>query len=426
MGGLGIVALLAVGALQDVVVAGWPTRQQVQWHDCEVGMFIHFAPNAWQDQEYDGRTTPLADINPAQLDTEQWVDVAESMGAKYIVFVAKHVGGFCMWQTDTTQYGIRNTPWRGGKGDVLGDLAESCRKRGMKLGVYLSPRDDTLGADTGGKCKTPEAQEKYNAIYRQQLTEILTRYGEIFEVWFDGGNIIEVGDVLRQHAPKAVIFQGKYASLRWVGNEDGTAPYPAWNKVSKEAWQRGATAADGDPNGDIWLPNECDARIRADWFWNSKNAKTLKSLDRLMTMYYQSVGRGAVLLLNQTPDTTGRIPEADARRAAEFGAEIKRRFGTPIAETRGEGDTLELALPEPQTIDHVVLMEDIAKGERVLEYVVETWQGGEWKPLCGGSAIGHKKIDQIKPVRAEKIRFRCTKSNEQPIIRSLAVFNTTR
>lgn len=426
MGGLGIVALLAVAALQNVTVAGWPTPQQAAWHDCEIGMFIHFAPNTWQDQEYDGRTTPLSEINPVQLDTEQWVRAAEEMGAKYIVFVAKHVGGFCMWQTDTTDYGIRNTPWRDGKGDVLADLSESCRNHGLKLGVYLSPRDDTLGADTGGKCKTPELQEKYNAIYRQQLTEILTRYGDIFEVWFDGGNIIEVGDVLRQHAPKAVIFQGKYASLRWVGNEDGTAPYPAWNKVSKEAWQRGATAADGDPHGEVWLPNECDARIRADWFWSSKNAGTLKSLDQLMAMYYQSVGHGAVLLLNQTPDTTGLIPEADARRAAEFGAEIRRRFAKPVAETSGEGDTLELALPTAQAIDHVVIMEDIRNGECVLEYVVEGYAGGEWKPLCSGSAIGHKKIDKIEPTRVEKIRLRCTKSPVQPKIRSLAVFNTAQ
>ena len=159
-------------------------------------------------------------------------DSAEAMGAKYIIFVAKHVGGFCMWQTETTDYGVRNIPWRGGKGDVLGDLAESCRKRGMKLGVYLSPYDRKQGAGSGGRCRTKEAQQRYNTIYRRQLTEVLSRYGRMFEVWFDGSNVIPVGDILTKHAPRAMVFQGPHATIRWVGNEDGVAPYPAWNAVS--------------------------------------------------------------------------------------------------------------------------------------------------------------------------------------------------
>jgi len=386
-------------------------------------MFIHFAPNTWQDQEYDHRSTPLDQINPAKLDTDQWVRTAEAMGAKYIVFVAKHVGGFCMWQTETTNYGIRDTPWRNGKGDVLADLAVSCRKRGIKLGIYLSPRDDTFGAATGGKCATPELQERYNAIYRRQLTEVLSRYGDMFEVWFDGSNIIEVGDILRQYAPEAVIFQGKYATIRWVGNEDGVAPYPAWNTVSEAARRRGATAADGDPNGEAWLPNECDARIRRDWFWSSKNADTLKTVDQLMEMYYQSVGRGAVLLLNNTPDTFGLIPEADARRAAEFGAEIQRRFGKSLAETHGNGETIELALSKPATIDHVVTMEDIARGERVRKYVLEASVDGAWREIASGTAIGHKKIDRFEPVEVSQVRLRVTARTAEPVLRKLAVYD---
>ncbi len=209
-----------------------PTPEQAAWQRLELGMFIHFAPNTWQDKEGDDLSTPLDQINPEQLDTEQWVDVAEAMGAKYIVFVAKHIGGFCMWQTDTTDYGIKNTPWRLGKGDVLAELAASCRKRNIGLGVYLSPRDDHLGAATSGRCKTAEEQAKYSDIYRRQLTEVLSRYGSMMEVWFDGSNVIEVGDILAKHAPEAMIFQGKYATIRWVGNEDGTAPYPAWNAVN--------------------------------------------------------------------------------------------------------------------------------------------------------------------------------------------------
>lgn len=426
---IGMVALIclagakAEAAPEDIAERpAKPTPIQASWQDMELGMFIHFAPNTWQDQEYDDRTTPLDKINPTGLDTEQWVSVAEAMGANYIVFVAKHVGGFCMWQTDTTDYGIKNTPWKDGKGDVLADLSQSCKNRGMKLGVYLSPRDDTFGAGTGGVCPTPELQEKYNDIYRQQLSEVLSRYGDMAEVWFDGSNIIEVGDILSEFAPNAVIFQGKYATIRWVGNEDGYAPYPAWNAVTEEARLRGATAADGDPGGDVWLPNECDARMRRDWFWSSKNARTLKSVEKLMEMYYRSVGHGAVLLLNATPDVTGRIPEADAQRAAEFGREIKACFDKCIAETIGDGEVVELDLKETTLIDHVITMEDILNGERVLEYVIEGVSDGEWKEICRGTAIGHKKIDRFDPVAVDRVRLRVIKSAVTPIIRRMAVF----
>ena len=422
-----IVASLSVNGADTAVekttpMLARPTPEQAAWHDLEVGMFIHFAPNTWQDREYDDRSTPLNQINPAELDTDQWVRVAESMGAKYIVFVAKHVGGFCMWQTDTTDYGIKNTPWKGGKGDVLADLSQSCRTRGMKLGVYLSPRDDTLGAATGGRCPTAEVQERYNLIYRQQLTEVLSRYGEMVEVWFDGSNVIEVGDLLKRYAPKAVIFQGKYATIRWVGNEDGFAPYPAWNAVMEADRLAGATAKQSRPDGDAWLPIECDARTRRDWFWSSKNADTLKSVEALMEMYYRSVGHGAVLLLNATPDATGRIPEGDAKRIAEFGAEIRRRFGKSLAETSGTGEVVELALEKPTRVDHVITMEDILQGERVREYVVEGLSGGVWEELCRGSAIGHKKIDRFAPAQVERIRLRILTSAAEPRIRMLAVY----
>lgn len=400
-----------------------PTPEQAAWHDTEIGMFIHFAPNTWQDCEYDRRDTPLDQINPIKLDTDQWVQVAESMGAKYIVFVAKHVGGFCMWQTDTTDYSIKNTAWRGGKGDVLADLSASCKKRGMKLGVYLSPRDDTFGAETSGKCSSPEMQAQYADIYRQQLTEVLSRYGEMYEVWFDGSNVIEVGDVLKQHAPNSMIFQGKYATIRWVGNEDGLAPYPAWNCTTKEAAQRGATAADSTPFGDVWLPSECDVSLRQNWFWNTKNEKTIKTLDQLMDIYYRSVGRGAVLLLNVTPDTTGLIPEPDAARAKEFGDEIRRRFESALASTSGDGDSLELGLTAVRPVDHVILMEDIMQGERILDYAVEAEVNGEWKEVVRGTAVGHKKIDRFDPIESGRWRFRCLKSNGSVSLRKFAVYN---
>lgn len=416
------------GAQDRAAPLARPSPQQLTWHDLEIGMFIHIAPQTWQDAESDDLSTPLSAINPEKLDTDQWVRVAESMNAKYIVFVAKHEGGFCWWPTDTTEFCVKNTPWRGGKGDVLKDLSESCKKRGMKLGVYLSPQDKKHGVGVGGKAKDPAKQMEYEKLFRQQLVETLSNYGEMMEVWFDGSLIFDVGDILAQHAPRAVVFQGPQASIRWVGNEEGFAPDPAWNavKFGKKKWGD-YTAEDGDPAGDRWLPNECDARIRATWFWKSNNAATLKSVEQLMDMYYRSVGHGAVLLLNNTPDKTGLIPETDAQRSAEFGAEIRRRFGNAVAETTGKGATVELALnPAGQsaTIDHAITMEDVAQGERVREYVIEGFVDGQWKELAKGTAIGRKKIDRFQPVKAAKLRLRVTKSTAEPVIRKLAAYHT--
>ena len=212
-----------------------PTPEQVAWHDMELEMFIHFAPSTWQDTQHDNLSTPLSAINPEQLDTEQWADVAVAMGAKQIVFVAKHVGGFCWWQTDTTDYSVKNTPWRGGQGDVMKDLAESCRKRGLKLGVYLSPADGKHSVGVGGRAKVPAEQENYNRIYRQQLTELLSRYGEISEVWFDGSNTVPVGDILQKYAPHAMIFQGPQATISLDRQRRGLRPL---SDLERDARQR--------------------------------------------------------------------------------------------------------------------------------------------------------------------------------------------
>jgi len=402
-----------------------PTLEQAAWHDCEIGMFIHFAPNTWLDRQDDNLSLPLDKFNPSKLDTDQWVSAAEAMCAKYIIMVAKHIGGFCLWQTDTTDYSVKSTPWRGGKGDVMKDLYESCQKRGIKLGVYISPQDRKHGAVVGGRCKIQQEQEHYKQLYRQQLTELLTGYGKMFEVWFDGSIAVPVGDILAEYAPKAMVFQGPHATIRWVGNEEGVAPYPAWNSLPIERAKSGvATAADSNPDGGAWLPMECDARLRRDWFWASTNTPTLKSVEQLMDMYYRSVGHGAVLLLNHTPDTSGLIPKEDMNRGAEFGAEIRRRFTKSLAETKGKGEIVELDLSKPTKIDHVISMEDILQGERVRQYVIEGLSDGQWKELCRGTAIGHKKIDRLRPVKVVKVRLCCTKVAAAPHIRKLAVYDT--
>lgn len=402
-----------------------PSPAQRAWQDLEVGMFVHFAPNTWQDLEYDDRSTPLSAIDP-DIDTDQWVDTAAGLGARYVVLVAKHAGGFCLWQTATTDYSIKSTPWRGGRGDVLADLAASCARRDLRLGVYLSPRDDSQGAANAGRCADADKQAAYNLVYRQQLTELLTRYGPMVELWLDGSSVVPTGGLVHRYAPDTMVFQGPQATIRWVGNEDGFAPYPAWNALARTDAATGiATALHGDPDGDVWLPLEVDVSLRRpNWFWSTTNHVNLLSVRQLLEIYYRSVGRGAQLLLNVSPDRTGHVPAEDTARLREFGDEARRRFGTPVGETAGMGRVVTLHFPEARRVDHVVLQEALASGERVREYRIEGMVDGAWTLLGTGSAIGHKRIQPVGPVMASALRFTATASAAAPRIRSFAAFAT--
>lgn len=424
-----------------------PTPEQVAWSDLEIGLMIHFGPSTYEETQQDNCTVPLERINPTRLDTGQWAEAAERMGAGYIVLTAKHSGGFCIWPTKTTDYSVANTPWRDGQGDLVKEMADSCRKRGIRLGIYLSPADKKHGAPLTwgtdwkggqGHCADPNQQPVYDDMYRRQLTELLSGYGEVFELWFDGDTVTDIGGVLEKLAPKAIVVGSRWANAR-TSREDGFAPDPNWNAHT--------------PQGQRWYGVECPVPLRDTWFWfwNSRTDHTIKSLDHLMTLYYYTVGRNANLLLSVGPDRDGLIPEIEVRRLSEFGREVKRRFGRSVAETNGRGDTIELPLQgapmrldkaivrqdgtagddrllpvwqETPIVDHVVLMEDIAQGQRVLEYVVEGLVGKEWKELSRGTSIGHKKIDRFFPIMCGQVRLRCTKSLAEPVIRRFAVFNT--
>ena len=403
-----------------------PSADQMAWQDLELGMFVHFAPNTWQDVESDNLTTPLSAINPKNLDTDQWAQTATNLGAKYVVFVAKHQGGFCMWQTETTDYSIRNTPWRGGHGDVLADVSASCSKHGLKLGVYVCPRDDHFGAKTGGICETPEQQAHYDAMYRQQLTEVLSRYGELVEVWFDGSTITPVSDLLTKYQPHAMVFQGPSATIRWVGNEDGFAPNPCWNGIDKADAKTGtATSLNSDPDGDVWLPSEVDVSIRRpEWFWSTKNENKVLTPEQLLSIYYRSVGRGTQLLLNIPANRDGLLSEPDCASAGKFGQEIQARFAKPLATTEGDGAEVTLKLGAPTLIDTVILQEDISKGERVRQYSIEGHVGGTWRVLGEGTSIGHKRIQPVDPIAVDALRIVTTRSVGTPAFRSVAVFHT--
>jgi len=395
-----------------------PNKSQLRWQNYERTMFVAIDPSTWQGREYDNHSTPLNRINPTALNTDQWCEVAKSWDAKLILFVAKHTGGFCWW-------------WKNGKGDVLKELSESCKKYGLDLGIYVYPGDETWGAGigSGGITKDSSKQEGYNKVFRQQLTEVLTNYGAVSEVWFDGSCHINVNDILEKHASDAVIFQGPKANLRWVGNESGYAPFSNWYTLNSKDLETGvATAIQSNPFGDAYAPVEIDVPLLKNrghkWFWAPNTDSLLLSTEQLMNIYYKSAGRGAVLLLNSTPDTTGLIPESHVAAYKAFGNEIKRRFDKPIMKTSGKGNTLELTLSNPTEINHVILQEDIAMGQRVLGFVIEIMdENKQWKEVFNGTSVGTKRICYFDSVTTKKIRASFINTKAKPLITNFSVYN---
>ena len=405
-----------------------PTPVQYKWQEQGRIMFVHFGVATWLGQEYDETGEfDLSLINPTKLDTDQWCRVAKSWGAKEIIFVAKHAGSFCWWPTKTTEYCVRNIPWKNGKGDLIKDLALSCKKAGLNLGIYIYPGDIKWGAGlgSGGITKDPTKQEAYNKIFRQQLTEVLANYGDMLEVWFDGSCKVPVSDILQQYASKAVIFQGSDASIRWPGTESGILHYPVWNSVKGDVLRSGvATQYDDDPNGDVWAPLEADVTLyNHNWFWSPRNEAKRSSVKELMEIYYKSVGHGGTLLLNSSPDTTGLIPEGDVKRYAEFGAEINRRFQQPLAVVKDKNSNeVLLQLPKPQMLNHIVLKEDYRQGHRIRKYELWGLADNKWIKLTEGSSIGVTKIDYFDAVELRSVQLKVTEHIGTPLLRSMSAY----
>lgn len=405
-----------------------PTAVQYKWQEQGRIMFVHFGVATWLGQEYDETGEfDISRINPTKLDTDQWCSVAKSWGAKEIIFVAKHAGSFCWWPTYTTEYCVRNIPWKNGKGDVIKDLATSCKKAGLNLGIYIYPGDTKWGAGlgSGGITKDPTKQEAYNKIFRQQLTEVLTNYGDMLEVWFDGSCKVPVSDILQKYASKAVIFQGSDATIRWPGTESGILHYPVWNSLKMEVLKSGvATQYDDDPDGDVWAPLEADVTLyNHNWFWSPKNETKRRSVEELMEIYYKSVGHGGTLLLNSNPDTTGLIPAGDVKRYAEFGAEINRRFKQPLAEVKNKStEEVELKLTKPTKINHIILKEDYRQGHRIRKYELWGLTKNNWKKLTDGSSVGVSKIDYFDDVELTAVKLKITENKGTPLIRNMAAY----
>lgn len=398
-----------------------PTPRQLEFMDYELGMFIHFGLNTFTGQQHGDGKKPPSDFNPTKLDCDQWIRVAKSMGAKYVVFTARHEGGFCLWPTKTTDYSVKGSPWKNGKGDLVREYVDACHKHGLKVGLYHSSSFDAHHREV----RRLNDQE-FLKIQVAQMTELLTNYGPIEYMWFDHHK----GDEFWQAIDNTVSsLQGnclRFGPDVWlIGGHTGVAPSQLWYPVDTTGgtMHDRPTNASGLPHGRYFRVWEANTTGNGYWFWHGAERSVAAPLPILVEKYYRSVGRGANLLLNFAPDPRGLIPDDAVARAQEFGDEIRRRFATPIAETKGKGSVVTLDLGKPTIIDHVVVMEDLADGQKIAKHSIEVMLGGQWQPVASGRTVGHKRIYRARPVPAEKVRFRCLKSVQGPVvIRSLAVF----
>lgn len=454
-----IVVPTAKDAQTPVVAPCVPSPRQLAYQEKHLGAFVHFGlpTYAVDNAEYNavfpfnaGAVPDIRRFNPEKLDAEQWVLAAKSFGAKHLVFPAKHHDGFCLWPTKTTDYSVRNSPWKDGKGDLVREVAEACKKHGMALGIYCSPADKHYGCWVNPKHNFALVGDRdaYFRVYREQLRELLTGYGEMVMVWFDNycdpfshdtadpasGQRIGPGpydeaivSLVRSLQPNAVVlrYRSPRSDLRAVGNEDGTSPYPIWNVVRKGEGAKYPELLSADAEG--WYFCESDIPTRPAWIWRPDTDDKLHSVDRLLKAYTDSIGHGANILINLTPDPRGLIPEAEVQRLAELGAELQRRFGTPIARTDSvkgwtTPGTLELSLNRKVNVDYVILEEDLVQGQHILQYAVDAKVGNEWKQVAQGESIGRKRIQRFEPpVEAEQLRFRVVKADAIPTIREMAV-----
>lgn len=444
--GLLILAGLPVLAQKEPVNLVLPSDAHQQWADAEIGAIFHFDVTNYVP-EYNWRnwgTHPPASVfNPGKVNTDQWIQAAKAGGAKYAVLVAKHCAGFSLWPTKAHEYSVKNSPWKGGKGDLVADFIASCNKYGLRPGIYASAAaNGYFWVDNPGKVQPggPVDQKTYNGIVEQQLTELWSNYGKLFEIWFDGGvqSVKEggpdVAGLLKKLQPDAVVFQGPSTCknlIRWIGNEHGTAPYPNWSTTKADINPNGTLRQEdlaGSPDGTLWCPGETDFPLRSGWqggwFWK-KDGQGLLTTPQLLENYVTSVGRNSNMLIGVVVDTSGLVPAADVKLLKDFGEVVQQRFSTPVAATAGSGNSLEMSLgTTSKRINAVLIKEDIAKGERIRKFAVEGFVKGKWTVLAQGSSVGHKYIALFDPVTAGKVRLKITSAVAAPVIKEFAVLNT--
>ena len=450
-----------------------PQERQIAWHEMGFYMFIHFNMNTFTNMEWGYGDEKPEQFNPTELDTRQWARIAKEAGMKGIILTAKHHDGFCLWPSKYTEHSVKNSKWKDGKGDVLKDLSEACAAYGLKMGVYLSPWDRNHAA-----YGTPE----YVTCFHNQLRELLTNYGEIFEVWFDGANggdgyyggaretrkidnktyyqWEKAHEIVRELQPNACIFGDGGPEVRWVGNEEGWANETNWSLLRKEkvypGYAKYKELRSGHEDGTHWVPAECDVSIRPGWYYHPYEDHKVKSLAHLTDIYYKSIGRNASLLLNFPVDNRGLIHEKDEQQVMKLAEVIKVDFANNLAlnksatasETRGNAAeyaaqnttdanpetywttedhthaaTLEIDLGNTQNVNRVLLQEYIKLGQRVEEYTIDALVKDQWVVIDTGTTIGYKRIFRFPTVQTSKLKINILKSKACPVISNIEVYH---
>ncbi len=415
-----------------------PSPQQVAWQDLEFGVILHFGTNTFLNREWGDGTASPSVFNPTQFDPDQWMKAIKASGATYVVMVAKHHDGFCLWPTKQTDYSIAASPWKDGKGDMVGEVAKAAHANGLKFGVYLSPWDRHEP-----KYKDSAA---YDSYYRAELEELATRYGDLVEFWLDGAgseghvyNFPKIIETLRTYQPNTIVFADtalfEYGDARWAGDESGKIAYENWNVIDRHGYLR-------------WRPIEIDTPLRKlHWFWHPHDEASLKSLDELLDGYENSVGRGGQWMIGVAPDDRGLLPDSDVQRLHELGDAIKNRYAHNLAlhhlpadinsQRALDGDldtfwsapegshqaTLEVHFAAPVAVSRTLTMEWLVNGQNVQRYRIEAWSNNAWTTLVTGNAIGHKKIDSFAATTTQRVRLTILSSAGTARIREFQVFS---
>lgn len=402
-----------------------PSADQLAWQRDECALFLHFGMNTFTDREWgDGHEDP-ATFNPTALDARQWARVARLAGFRALILTAKHHDGFCLWPTRTTRHSVAASPWRGGAGDVVREFVDACHAESLKAGLYLSPwdRHEPTYGDSA----------RYNDVYVAQLTELLTGYGRIGEVWFDGANgegpngrtqtydWPRVWSVVRRLQPHAVIFSDAGPDVRWIGNEQGLAGDPNWSMVDPAVVPvpgtsgRAATLMlqHGDPAGTVWRPGETDVSIRPGWFHHDAETARVREPDNLVSLYFTSVGRNSKLLLNVPPTRAGRLDDVDVAHLTSMRTRLNALFAEELAASRPrrwsvmpEGTLrCDIDLGRPCPVGLADLGEPIANGQWVSQYHLEGAQENDWQTLAQGTTIGCRRLERFRPVTVRHLRI---------------------
>ncbi|MEZ0066829.1 alpha-L-fucosidase [Streptacidiphilus sp. MAP12-20] len=383
-----------------------PTAGQLAWQERGFGIFVHIGPNTFHGREWSDGTLDPRSFDPIALDARQWAETAREAGAAHVILTAKHHDGFCLWPTATTDYSVRSAPWRDGRGDVVGELAEACREVGIGLGLYLSPWDRHAPCYSD-----PDAYDRY---YQRQLTELCTKYGPLAELWFDGagseGRRYDwdgVMAVIDRYQPDAMVFNMGRPTLRWVGNEDGLAADPCWYPADRT----GVSLFEGEGralDGVRYLPPECDVSIRRHWFWHPGEQHQVKSREHLLAIWYRSVGLGAGLLLNVPPDRSGRFDPVDRQRLLDFTGELRRRFAAPVAGELeplpdGAAGGVRMRFGRPTELDHLELREELTTGQHIVRHEVRAPDG---RLLASGGTVGVRRVHAFPRAVADTLEIR--------------------